>query len=303
MNYIERLRSTSAIMLFGVMLPAISSGAGAVPVIPLQGKSVSLFSHGKETIYFLLTKSVPLKIQVDGPAKVAVLTRLSMPAEANGTEQYSIRVTEGKSILKEYITSTAKSTSAFDGGQYVPGKARKFSLAVPDGTHTYEFSLINTNLPQAVLRFSSKARPQPKLKGKTVRLEPLSYDRVATVVVAEKLITYYVCSDKKSVQLRVVGPSQLEIDTRLNYDAKMKGVQSYALSAWEGVKKISRGTFKATKALGAEYRDWKEVIPGKINIMSMAVPSGEHIIRFTLEETNAHSVSLKFSIPEPNLKN
>lgn len=285
------------------MVPAGVPGKASVPVIPLQARSVSVFSNGKETKYFLLTKSAPLRIQVDGPSKVEIRTRLSLPGVARQTEQYSIRVTEGMDILKEYITSTEKSKSSFADGKDTPGKARRFSISVPEGAHTYEFLLVNTNLSQAVVRFSSKAKRSARLTGKTIRLEPLSYDRVATAVVLEKLITYYVCSDLKPVQLRVVGPTKLEIAMRLNYDAKMQGVQNYALSAWEGVKKVSRGSFKTTKALGAQYQDWKEVVPGKINIMSMTVPTGEHILKFMLEGTNAHSVSLKFSIPEKDMKN
>lgn len=303
MNHNRTFLLYFAVAMYTQMFLQDGFGGGAVPVIPVHGKSISVFVGGKEKKYYILTKSGPFKIEVDGPAKVEILTRLSLPRDDKRVERYSIKVKEGSDVVKEYVTSSERSDASYADPKYVPAKSRKFTLVVPEGSHAYEFSLLDTALPEAALRLTATAERREKLAGKTVRLEPLSYDRVATAVVMEKLITYYVCSKEKTVQLRVVGPTQLEIAARLNYDTKMQGAQTYTLTVWEGAQKVSTRSFTTTKALGVEYQDWKEVVPGKIDVMSLAVKAGEHIYQIRLDQSDARSVSLKFSIPEKDLKN
>ena len=272
----------------------------SIPVIPVQGKAVAVVINGAEKNYYLLPKKAPIKIEVDGPGKLSIVSRLSFPTPSVGSEKYSIRIMEGKVTVKVYSTQTEKSDAVLKTSNTFLGKSRKCSLELPDGSHTYEFYLENNPSPEVALKFFFLPA---KGKRKLVTLEALSYDRVVTAMVNEKLIIYYVCSGNHKAQLRVVGPTRMKVSARLNYDASMKGEQKYGISIWENGKQVLLKPFTTSKALGVSYQEWKDVVPGKVNSFYYDVPKGEHAYKFQLEESLAHSVSLKFSIHQKDLDN
>ena len=303
--FMERSKLLKAMLVAIVASGCYPAGVTAkysVPLIPVNGKSVTVLSNGKEKKYFLLRKSLPLEIQVDGPTDVKVLTRIAMPASASGAQHYTITVSEQSNVVKKYSTASDKSGASYAGSEDILGKVRKFTLNVPEGSHSYEVSLEDTPFGSAALRFEASTKKLKASNQATVRLEPLVYDRVATAVVMEKMITYYVCTKENPISVRIVGPTTLEFDTRLNFDSKLQGEQNYAISIWDETKKLASKSFTTTKALEAAYSDWREVVPGKINTYSVKVPDGVHVYKFKLEESLALSASFKFSIPEKDTR-
>ncbi len=295
--------------LFALIAAALLFGAqpshASMPLKPLNGKPVTVQLKSKQHLYHVVTKAEPIKLEVNGPVKLDVLTRLAMSPAAKGNVAYAIVITENGKQVKKYKTTTALSAVTFLEDPSGVGKGRKCGLVVPEGEHTYTFALESDEADHCALRFtvSGKGNLARAMKGKSVRLEPLSYDRVATALVAEKLITYYVASREKPIQLRVYGPTDVAVDVRLNFDAKMVGKQSYTLTVAEGSKTLLTAPLVATKSVGASYQDWKEVVPGKINRIRLVVPDGEHIYQIALKEGQARSASLKFSIPEKSVSN
>jgi hypothetical protein len=289
-----------SILVLGI-LPVIAS----TPLKPLNGKPVTVQLKSKQHLYHFVTKTEPVKLEVAGPVKIEVLTRLAIPASATGKIAYAIVVSEGGKQIKQYKTTTEVSDVTFVDDPSGVGKSRKCSLEIPEGEHTFVFALESEIADHCALRFalSGKNNLARALHGKSVRVEPLSYDRVVTAVVAEKLITYYVATKEKPIQLRVIGPTDVVVDARLNFDAKMIGKQSYTIAVVEGAKTLLTAPLTSTKSVGAFYKDWKEVVPGKINLLRLGVPAGEHLYQFVLKEGLASSVSLKFSIPEKAVTN
>ncbi len=290
-----------ALMLCSMVSAALCGGKASLT--PTRGKPISVIANGKAKKYYVVTKSETVELQAEGPSKLDVFTRLSIQPDENGPQQYTITVKQGQAVVKEYTTSSEKSSATYENSGYIPAKSRKFTLLVPAGNHTYTFSLTQTNHAEVALRFTMNVGKKGIAAGGTITLEPMSYDRVATEVASEKLITYYVSSARKEVELRVVGPTTLTIAARLNFDAKMQGEQKFAVAVYEKDQRVSLESFTATKALDAMYKDWEEVVPGKLNSMVFTVPTGEHTYRFSLENSSARSISLKFSIPEKDLKN
>ena len=286
-------------------LSCAAFAALALPLKPLNGKTIALAIAGKEKKYHLATAAEPLDLRVDGPTRLEIVTRLALPRGENDKVQYAVVVTEGGKGVKTYKTSSEKADVAFEGVEAIPAKSRKFSLQVPEGEHTYRFAIEARKGSGCAFRFliSDKHNILQALKGRAVRLEPSSYDRVATAVVAEKLIPYYVCSRQKGVQLRVIGPTKVAVDLRLNFDASMQGKQKYSITVLEGARTVVTTPYTSTRSVGASYQDWKEVVPGKLNNLIFTVPEGEHVYKFSLDEGLAQSVSMKFSIPEKDVTN
>ncbi len=301
---IMKLRFALFILLLSVLCTIIVYGSAtasrSIKIIPVKGKIVSVILDGNEKTYYDVSKSSPVVIEVDGPGKITVMSRLSLSKTSAGSNRYSIVVKEGDKIVKIHSTATESSPATFKDRPDAAGKLRKFRLTIPEGTHTYAFYLDSTASADAAIKFSMKMTGSAK---KLVTLEPLSYDKVVTAVSGEKLITYYVSSKAHPVQLLVVGPTRVKITTRLNYDNRMKGSQKYTVLVSEGEQQIKMKPLSTTKAIAITYQEWKDVVPGKNASFFVDVPEGEHTYRFSFSETLASSVSLKFSIPQKDLKN
>ncbi|MBI3193538.1 MAG: hypothetical protein HYZ34_03600 [Ignavibacteriae bacterium] len=289
------------LILCVVLLIAIQAyAAKTITVRPLQGESVKLLMSGKERTYYRLTKSNTITIEVDGPGKMKVLSRLAFAKSGNASERFTVRALEGSEEVKVFTTQTEKSTIAYKNSDLVSGKNRKFSINVPEGTHTYVFRLEEPAAGEAALKFYFTPS---KIKKKLVTIEALAYEKVVTAIVKEKLITYYVHSNNHNVKVRVVGPTRMKISARLCYDEKMKGGQKFTVTMWEGEKKVLTKPLSTTKSVGVIFQELKDVIPGKANTFYFDVPDGEHTYKFKLDESLAPAVGLKFSIPQSDLDN
>jgi hypothetical protein len=277
---------------------AWTAGRKSVAVVPSNGRPVTIVIAGKEKDYYLVGKKAPVKFQVDGPGKLVVMSRLKLPAASTGVEKYTLVLKDGGRVLKSQSTQTDKSDAAFNGAEGVPGKSRKFVVAIPEGSFSYELWLDDTPLEAAV-----KIQLQPAKGQKLVALEPLSYDRIVTANVKENRLVYYVGSKTRPVQLRVVGPATLTVSVRLNYDVTMKGKQKFSVVVQEGANLVKQVPLIATKSTGLSYEEWKDVVPGKSDDLMLSVPKGEHVYKFSPGETAGQSIALRFSIPKKALSN
>lgn len=290
-----------SILLVLTLLARFSAEAGkAIPIVPVKGKAVKIIVKGKERTYYSITARNPLHIEVDGPGKLVILSRVVFPSLSSVSERYSVIVREDGKELKIHATQSEKSTATLKSAGGNLGRGRKTNVKIPEGMHKYEVSVESTLGNEVLVRLSFIPA---KGKKNLVSLEPLSYARVVTAVVKEKLIAYYVSSKEQPVQLRVVGPTRLKIATRLNYDSKMKGGQRYSVGVWENDKRLVSKALATTKSVGVEYKEWKDVSPGKPVSFYLAVPKGEHHYSFRLEAGTAMSVAVKFSIPKSDLDN
>src|SRR5213593_4581853 len=100
-----KIHSHTLLMLFTCfqMMLGIRCSAwarGNFPIVPTNGKSITLLINGEEKTYYVLTKNNPLTIEVDGPGKLTLLNRLGLLNTSAASVQYSIKVMEGKNTLK-----------------------------------------------------------------------------------------------------------------------------------------------------------------------------------------------------------
>jgi hypothetical protein len=282
-----------------VTAPLAAGGRKSVRLIPEGGRPVNLRIDGGEKEYYLLSKGAPLNLQVEGPGKLTVYSRIRFPASGGTSEKYAVRVKDGKNTLKLHSTQTEKSEATFAPSGEAAGKSRKFTMKVPEGSFTYVFSLEET-AQDAALRFTFEASKDTR---KRTAIEPLTYDRIVTATIKEKLLAYYVSSAQRPTTLRVVGPTKVRVTVRLNYDDKMKGEQKFAVVVSEKGTRVVTRALQTTKSIDVTYREWKEVVPGKSQSFSFDVPDGEHVYSFVPDQTLAGSVSLRFSIPQGDVAN
>jgi hypothetical protein len=288
----------AAVGLIGLFV-GVNAFCGQTPAFPSSSqKKITVVVKGKEKTYFGLVKDKPLSLKLAGPGTLTIVTRVIVAARDTAAASYSIDVRERTTLVKQYRTRAAASDATAAGMTGVPGKSRKFTIAVPPGNHAYELLLAQAPASEAMVRFLFSRTAG---KREEVNLQASSYDRIVTAVVKEKMITYYVASKSKNVTLTVVGPTTLTVTTRLNFEPSMTGRQGYTVHVAEGNRQAARQALFTTKSMASYYRELKDVVAGKPETFSVEVPEGKHTYVFSLLETAAKSVSLKLSIPQSDV--
>jgi len=101
---------------------------------------VELISRETSTKYFRFSYDKPLKIEVNGPTELRVLTRIENHYDMKGRILYRLQVKEGDEIINTYQMSSRRSEIAMykEDRNLIPGKACEFIIDVPKGRHKYE---------------------------------------------------------------------------------------------------------------------------------------------------------------------
>jgi hypothetical protein len=114
---------------------------------PRDYESVETLNYrDKELTYYLLTKDVPVVLDVVGPTTVKVNTRLLYDATMLGEQTYVVGVREGDEpeCLYRIDAEPSETVVMRDRADVIPGALRHFLLEVPGGVHSYEFRLVDT---------------------------------------------------------------------------------------------------------------------------------------------------------------
>ncbi len=271
---------------------AIESVPDATP-IPVQ-------VNGKTRVYFRVTSERALVFAVTGPAQVRLTTRVEMPAGSRGVFTYQLRVNEGGKTLDQMSTeASAADGASVPEGSVSLGKSRALTFDVADGPH--RLSLVLSGAGAVLVRIQQSGGPS----GRTpmVSLTPVSAARSVSVAEGEKVIPYYSVFAKRPVRLRVVGPTTLELTTRLDFDATMRGSASYRLRLIEKGRILRELEFRTTKATTATYTNLPDRVPSKLDRVTVPLPEGLHEIAVELAQPARGSAEIHARIPQPSVGN
>jgi len=108
---------------------------------PMQpSEPVDLISRETTVNYYRFSQENPLKVEVNGPTILRVLTRIENHYHMKGRILYRLQVAENEKVINTYQLSSRRSDIAVykDDTDLIPGKACEFIIDVPKGKHTYE---------------------------------------------------------------------------------------------------------------------------------------------------------------------
>lgn len=270
---------------------AVEKIAGAAPVTVLV--------RDKPRTYFRVTPSAPITVAIDGPARVRIVSRAELPRGASTVTTYRLDATEAGRVIESLDTETtaAADVQLATGGQPV-GKSRRMTFDVPEGTHR-----ITLNLQGVAAAFVRIQHATPRTNAPMVSLTPLHASRSVSVSEGQKLITYYTTTPGQPVSLRIVGPTTLELLTRLDYDITMRGTQSYRISVSEKGHSPQTFDFKTTKAAAAVYVNLPDRVPSKFSRVRIPVPAGTHEYAVELVQPADGSAEVHARISTPSVGN
>lgn len=108
------------------------------PIKPRE--PVDLITRESTYKYYRFSMEKPLKVTVNGPTELRVLTRVENHYQMKGRINYRMQVIEKGKVINTYQLNSRRSeiTTYKDNTELVPGKACEFVINVPAGRHTYE---------------------------------------------------------------------------------------------------------------------------------------------------------------------
>ena len=107
---------------------------------PLQPtEPVDLVTREQIVKYYRFSMEKPLKIEINGPTELRVMTRIENHYQMKGRIQYRLQVKENEKVINTYQLSSRRSevTVYKSNKELIPGKAREFVINVPKGRHAY----------------------------------------------------------------------------------------------------------------------------------------------------------------------
>ena len=287
-----------ALCFCALLSPATASLAAKWEAIEkLPGRSpIALLVEDKERIYFRLTSQEPLRVKMQGPAQLRVVSRAELGADPNAVISYRLRAFEASTLLDEQSTETSGSSLVRQESENrAMGKSRRMVVDVPAGKHELTLVLEGTQSVLVRLQRGAAAKGQEMM----VSLTPVEAPRSVLLAEGERTIAYYSVLPKKAVRLRVVGPTRLELMTRLDFDPTMRGTQTYSLAISDGDRRLREVTFKTTKATTASYTNLTDRVPSKFDRVQLVIEAGTHEISVELLQPVQGSVEIRALIPQP----
>jgi hypothetical protein len=258
------------------------------------GEALTLTVEGKKSSYWACDRENPLVLTVRGPGRVRLITRLAMDGSRRAAK-YEIVVRRGEEEVVRHSCEALPAAKVSGGSSGAWGRHRNVTFEVPAGRHTYRVFLAEPQEGTVAVRprFLKPRRPRRR-----VSIAPTSYERVLTLIRSEKEITYYHLTPDAPLKLSIVGPTELQVNTRLDFDRNMKGdSHSYSVEVREGGATVGRATFEVTRSQVAVYRNKLEVVPGVVKALSVPVPKGVHELEVWLRDTVASGAGAKLYLP------
>ncbi len=302
-------RPTVGIAALALLAALLATGGPAAPAAAATWKSIerlpgqspiTVLVDEKPRLYFRITPQRSLGVPIEGPARLRITSRAEFATGASQIVSYRLRVHEGGQELEHQATETAPSSRVRGGdGEDPVGKSRRMTVDVPAGRH--ELSLAVEGVSALLVRLHQAAPARGAEQ--TVSLTPIEAARSVLVAEGEKTIPYYSVMPGNPVRLRLVGPTSLQVISRLDFDATMRGTATYRLAISERGRRLREVEFKTTKATTASYTNLKDRVPSKLDRFQLPFGDGTHEVTIELLAPSGATAEIHARIPQPAVGN
>jgi hypothetical protein len=279
----------------GAAVPSRAERWESIESLPGR-KAETVNVAGKPRAYFRLTPRAPLTVTIAGPAGLKVISRAVLAGRGDQHVAYRIVALEGRQPLAAVDHEAAASPEARTRGVAALGRSQHMVVRVPEGTHAIRLELDGS--PAVLVRLQRTAPAEA-----WVSLTPVRAARNVAVIEGQQSIEYYSALRGRPVVLRVVGPTTLDLMTRLDFDATMRGTQSYRLSLDERGQALREVEFHTARATTASYANLPEHVPSRFDHLSLEVGAVLHEIEVRLVTPATGAAEVHARIPQPAVGN
>ncbi|MBA4377290.1 MAG: hypothetical protein C0395_01300 [Gemmatimonas sp.] len=298
-------RSAAAATACFVLLSLAAAGATAEVrwrAVAPQGarEPVCLRIDGVEAAYDKLRAETPTSYRVRGPRRVKVLSRyVFAPGEAgpvSGTLRFAI---DGQTALADAQSLKPRTGAASCAGAPASPLHHTY-LTIPEGWHEVTVTPASAGAGFTAVRLF---RETSRVAEEYVNLSPERYAGVATLQYDSGVRSIlYRFDAERPLSFEVAGPTTAVVWTRLDFDHRMNGRQSYALEVRIDGQVSRIHHYDADKLDAASYIERPDVMPGERKSLRVQIPRGRHRVEIRCLQPEVCGVAAVVRIPAADLR-
>ena len=274
-------------MLFRILL-FILTGYSALsaellkPTIGGEEKEILKIAN-KRRIYTIMRED-SLIYQVNGPARIELITRYPSPEKSNKSQRFSYQliVDNEEPITINHRYKLQKSIRSVQHPSHYYTYSGNYFINIKDGDHKLTM-YTNAGQKYPVLLRVIKKNYKKSLNN-IHELQPMVFQTNQTVVVSGKDISYYDLVNGRPLQLDMDGPKTLRILSRLLFDEEMGPEESFRIRVKSGRKVLGTYYMSTERSSDSTVKDQPYKVPGKWRTCEVTIPTGKHVISVELVE-------------------
>jgi hypothetical protein len=283
--------------IFGLANPQDQTSPMQKSIIPFGRPGEVRFDAGKGKTYkyYRLVKGQSMGFAVEGPTNVEIRSRAGLSGPTIQAD-YQIQVWDGEFLAHADKLKSKLASARLTGTSLLPASAKLSQFEVPAGVHNYRLWLVSDNVDTAFVRlFASQAAAQAPAR---TTMLPLEYNKLVHLYSKKNQTAYFLIDKTNGVKLKINGPVDLIVTARANFRADMLGRIGYSISVFENEKEFRVLSAMTSKSLTMAYQDYSGVVPSQPSDFILKIPAGMHILNFILKESDAETISIRFSLPQ-----
>jgi hypothetical protein len=226
----------------------------------------------------------PLVYQVNGPARIELITRYPSPEKSKKSQPFSYQlvVDNEEPITINHRYKLQKSIRSVQHPSHYYTYSGNYFINIKDGDHTLTMSA-NADQKYPVLLRVIKKGFKTSLNNMH-ELQPMVFQTNSTVVVSGKDISYYDLNHGRPLQLEMEGPKILRILSRLLFESQMGELESYRIRVKSRRKVLGTYYMSTERSSDSTVEGQSDKVPGKWRTCEVTIPEGKHVISVELVE-------------------
>jgi len=238
---------------------------------------------GKRRMYTIMRED-SLVYQVNGPARIELITRYPSPEKSNKSQPFSYQlvIDNEEPITINHRYKLQKSIRSVQHPSHYYTYSGNYFINIEDGDHKLTVSA-NADQKYPVLLRVIKKGFKTSLNNMH-ELQPMVFQTNRTVVVSGKAISYYDLNHGRPLQLEMDGSQILRILSRLLFESQMGELESYRIRVKSGRKVLGTYYMSTERSSDSTVEGQSDKVPGKWRTCEVTIPEGKHVISVELVE-------------------
>ena len=250
----------------------------------IGGEEKEILKIADKRRMYTIMREDPLVYQVNGPARIELITRYPSPEKSKKSQPFSYQlVVDNEEPIKiNHRYKLQKSIRSVQHPSHYYTYSGNYFINIKDGDHTLTMSA-NADQKYPVLLRVIKKGFKTSLNNMH-ELQPMVFQTNSTVVVSGKDISYYDLNHGRPLQLEMEGPKILRILSRLLFESQMGELESYRIRVKSGRKVLGTYYMSTERSSDSTVEGQSDKVPGKWRTCEVTIPEGKHVISVELVE-------------------
>ena len=250
----------------------------------IGGEEKEILKIADKRRMYTIMREDPLIYQVNGPARIELITRYPSPEKSKKSQPFSYQlVVDGEEPIKiNHRYKLQKSIRSVQHPSHYYTYSGNYFINIEEGDHILTMSGNADQKYPVLLRVIKKGF---KISLSNMHeLQPMVFQANRTVEVSGKDISYYELIHGRPLQLNIDGPKTLRILSRLLFDSEMGAEESFRIRVKTGRKVLGTYYMSTERSSDSMVKDQPDKVPGKWRTCEVTIPAGKHVISVELVE-------------------